>query len=67
MELVLHQNGRGCVTVKLNGVLVVNNVVLENYWERDKPIYPTGQIELQNHGSTLWFKNIYIREIPREK
>ena len=52
------------VTVKLNGVLVVDNVVLENYWERDKPIYPTGQIELQNHGSTLWFKNIYLRELP---
>jgi hypothetical protein len=53
------------VTVKLNDVLVVDNVVLENYWERDKPIYPTGQIELQNHGNTLYFKNIYIREIPR--
>ena len=51
------------VTVKLNGELVVDNVVLENYWERDKPIYPTGQIELQNHGNTLWFKNIYIREL----
>ena len=54
------------VTVKLNGVLVVDNVVLENLWERDKPIYPTGQIELQNHGNTLWFKNVYIREIPRQ-
>jgi len=40
---------------------------MENYWERDKPIYPTGQIELQNHGNTLWFKNIYIRELPRRK
>ena len=55
------------VTVKLNGKLVVDNVVLENYWERDKPIYPTGQIELQNHGSTLWFKNIYLRELPKGK
>jgi hypothetical protein len=55
------------VTVKLNGELVVDNVVMENYWERDKPIYPTGQIELQNHGSTLWFKNIYLREIPKEE
>jgi hypothetical protein len=53
------------VTVKLNGKLVVDNVVLENYWERNKPIYPTGQIELQNHGSTLWFKNIYLRELPK--
>ncbi len=52
------------VTVKLNGKLVVDNVVMENYWERNKPIYPTGQIELQHHGSKLWFKNIYIKELP---
>jgi len=51
------------VTVSLNGTLVVDDVVMENYWERDKPIYPTGQIELQNHGNTLYFKNIYIREL----
>jgi hypothetical protein len=51
------------VTVKLNGETVVDNVVLENYWERDKPIYPTGQIELQNHGNTLYFRNIYIKEL----
>jgi hypothetical protein len=55
------------VTVYLNGVLVVDNVVLENYWERDKPIYPTGQIELQAHSTPLFFKNIYIREIAPEK
>jgi hypothetical protein len=51
--------------VFLNGELVVRNTTLENYWERDKPIYPSGQIELQNHGGPLWFKNIYIREIPK--
>lgn len=51
------------VTVHLNGKLVVDNVVMENYWERDKPIYATGQIELQNHGNTLYFKNIYLREL----
>jgi hypothetical protein len=53
------------VSVWLNGELVVDDVVLENYWERDKPIYPSGQIELQNHGNTLYFKNIYVRELPR--
>ncbi|MBI5092325.1 MAG: DUF1080 domain-containing protein [Candidatus Hydrogenedentes bacterium] len=53
------------VNVWLNGKLVVDNVALENYWDSTKPIYASGQIELQNHGSHLWFKNIYIREIPR--
>lgn len=53
------------VTIKLNGELVVDNVTLENYWEKDKPIYPTGSIELQNHGNTLYFKNIYVREIKK--
>jgi len=51
------------VHVFLNGELVVRDTTLENYWERDKPIYPSGQIELQNHGGPLWFKNIYIREL----
>ena len=52
------------VWITLNGVPVVENVTLENYWERDKPIYATGQIELQNHGNPLYFKNIYIKELP---
>lgn len=53
------------VTVHLNGQLVVPDVVLENYWNRDKPIYPEGQIELQAHNTPLYFKNVFIREIPR--
>jgi len=51
------------VTVYLNDELVVDNVVMENYWERGKPIYPTGQIELQAHSTPLYFKNVFIREI----
>jgi hypothetical protein len=51
------------VSVWLNDKLVVDNVVMENYWERDKPIYPTGQIELQHHGNALYFKNIYLKEL----
>jgi hypothetical protein len=52
------------VWVWLKGERVVDNVTMENYLERDKPIYPTGAIELQNHGNTLYFKNIYVRELP---
>ncbi|APZ93768.1 3-keto-disaccharide hydrolase [Fuerstiella marisgermanici] len=54
-------------TAKLNGKLVTDNVVLENYWDRELPIYPSEQIELQNHGNTLYFRNIYIREIGAEE
>ncbi len=50
--------------VFLNGELVTRETVLENYWNRKMPIFPSEQIELQNHGDLLWFKNIYIREIP---
>ncbi|MFC1725328.1 DUF1080 domain-containing protein [candidate division KSB1 bacterium] len=55
------------VTVYLNDRLVVDNVIMENYWDRNQPIFPTGQIELQSHGSELFFRNIYIREIHQEE
>ena len=34
------------VTVKLNDKLIVDNVVLENYWDRSRPIFDVGPIEL---------------------
>ena len=51
------------VTVYLNGVLVVDNVPLENFWDRKSPIFPKEQIELQAHGSKVYFKNIYVKEL----
>jgi HEAT repeat protein len=54
------------VTVWLNGELVVDNVTMENYWDRNIPIFPKGSIELQAHGTDLAFRDLYIREI-REK
>jgi len=53
------------VTVHLNDRLVVDDVVMENYWDRKQPILPEEQIELQSHGSTLYFRNIFIKELPR--
>jgi hypothetical protein len=52
------------VTVKLNGELVVDKGKLPNYWFKDKPLPTTGPIELQFHNDPLWFKNIYIKELP---
>ncbi len=51
------------VTVYLNGVLVVDQVPLENYWDRKMPIFPREAIELQAHGTDLAFRDIYVREI----
>jgi len=51
------------VTVYLNGQLVVDDVVMENYWDRNLPIYSRGSIELQAHGTNLAFRDIYIREL----
>ena len=55
------------VTVFLNGVLVTENVVLENYWDRKQPIFPIEQIELQAHGTYVAYRNIYLRELPADK
>ena len=52
------------VSVALNGVLVTDNVVLENYWDRKIPIFIKEQIELQAHGTYVAYRNIFVREIP---
>ena len=51
------------VTVFLNGELVVDNVVFENYWDRNIPIFPKESIELQAHGTDLAFRDIYVQEL----
>ena len=51
------------VTVWLNGQLVVDNVTLENFWDRSKPIFPSEQIELQCHGDPTEWRNIFIKEL----
>ena len=53
------------VTVYLNGESVTDNVILENYWDRNLPIFSEEQIELQAHGSPVVYRDVYIREIPR--
>lgn len=54
------------VSIWLNDILVVDRVALENYWDRSgaTPLARADQIELQHHGSELFFKNLYIRELP---
>lgn len=51
------------VSVWLNGIQVVDEVVMENYWDRSQPIPACDQIEMQAHGSLVNFRNIYIKEL----
>ena len=55
------------VTVYLNGELVTDNVILENYWDKNQAIFPVEQIELQAHGSPVAYRDIYIKELPAIK
>jgi HEAT repeat protein len=53
------------VTVYLNGEKVADDVILENYWDRQLPIFPEEQLELQAHGTEVAYRDLYLREIPR--
>ena len=55
------------VTVYLNGQLVVDNIVLENYWDRSLPIPTEEYIELQAHGSRIAYRDLYIHELPSQE
>ena len=52
------------VTVYLNDKLVVDHAIMENFWDRNKPLWPKGPIQLQTHGGEIRWRNVYIREIP---
>ncbi len=51
------------VTVWLNGKLVVDHALMENYYDRKKPIPAKGPIQLQTHGGEIRWRNVFIREI----
>lgn len=55
------------VTVVLNGEKVVDDVILENYWDRNQPIPMMEQIELQAHGSKVYYRNLYVKELERKE
>jgi hypothetical protein len=52
------------VTIYLNEKLIVEKAPLVNLWQKGKPLPVREQIELQCHGDPIWFKNIYIKELP---
>ncbi|MBX2852702.1 MAG: DUF1080 domain-containing protein [Phycisphaeraceae bacterium] len=65
-RMYIRMVGQYC-TVVLNGKTVVDNVVMENYFDRQKPVYETGRIHLQTHGSETRFRNVFVREFDAEE
>lgn len=55
------------VSVWLNDKLVVDHAVLENYYDRKKPVPAKGPIQLQTHGGEIRWRNLFIREIDGEE
>jgi hypothetical protein len=55
------------VSVWLNDKQVVKHAIMENYYDRKKPVPAKGPIELQTHGGEIRWKNVFIREIGSEE
>lgn len=53
--------------VWLNGQLVVNGAVMENYWDRTKPLPAKGPIMLQTHGGEIRWRNLFLHEIGADE
>lgn len=50
-------------SVWLNAQLVVDWVVMENFWNRQLPLPARGVVQLQTHGGEIRFRNLSLREI----
>ncbi|RMG41987.1 MAG: DUF1080 domain-containing protein, partial [Planctomycetota bacterium] len=54
-------------SVWLNGKLVVDHTIMENYWDRSRPLFPRGPVQLQTHGGEIHWRNLFARDIPVEE
>lgn len=53
--------------VWLNGQLVVDGAVMENFWDRAQPLPAKGPIMLQTHGGEIRWRNVWVRELGTEE
>lgn len=53
--------------VWLNAKLVVDGAVMENFWERSKPLPARGPIMLQTHGGEIRWRHLFVREISADE
>jgi hypothetical protein len=53
--------------VWLNKELVVDGAVMENFWDRKRPLPKKGPIMLQTHGGEIRWRNIFVRDIDADE
>ena len=53
--------------VWMNGKLLVDNAIMENYFDRSRPLFPQGPIQLQTHGGEISWRNVFVREISPDE
>ena len=54
-------------TVILNGRTVVDHARMENYWDRDSPLFRSGPIALQTHGGEIRWRRLAVRRLSPEQ
>ena len=54
-------------SVWLNDRQVVDHAIMENYWDRESPLFNAGPIELQTHGGEIRWRDLKIRELSPEE
>lgn len=51
------------VSVWMNDTLIVDDALMENYFDRSIPIFERGPIQLQTHGGEIRWRNVFIRQL----
>ncbi|MBL9079031.1 MAG: DUF1080 domain-containing protein [Planctomycetes bacterium] len=51
------------VWVRLNDVETTAGVVMENYWDRSRPLPPRGPLQLQTHGGEIRFRALWVKDL----
>jgi hypothetical protein len=49
--------------VWLNDKLIVDGAVMENFWDKTKPLPAKGPIMLQTHGGEIRWRNIFVKDL----
>ena len=54
-------------TVWLNDKKVVDHAIHENFFDRNRPLFPSGPIQLQTHGGEISWRNVFVKEFSGDE